>query len=71
MAIATLGKGLLARGLITYWKRNDPPVMPVREFSMNPTDNLQIAMNLVMPLADPRGSGRAHVSGSSVVEAGC
>ncbi len=61
MTIATLGKGLLARGLIAFWKRRDPPVMPTRGFSMNPSDNLQIAMNLVMPLADPSPVARAKL----------
>lgn len=59
MTIATIGKGLMSRGLISYWKRRDPPVLPVRGFSTNPSDNLQVAMNLVMPLADPSPVGRA------------
>jgi hypothetical protein len=61
VTIATLGKGLMVRGLIAFWKRRDPPIIPVREFSPNPTDNLQIAMNLVMPLADPSPVGRAQL----------
>ncbi len=49
----------MAKVLISYWKRHDPPVMPVRTFSMNPSDNIQVAMNLVMPLADASPVGRA------------
>lgn len=59
MTVKQLAKGLMSRGLIAFWKRRDPPVIPVREFSPNPSDNLQIPMNLIMPLADPSAVGRA------------
>jgi hypothetical protein len=61
MKVAAFSKGLLERGLIAYWNRHDPPVVPVRAFSANPSDNLQVAMNLVMPLADPSPVARAQL----------
>jgi hypothetical protein len=59
VSVATQAKAAMSRALVAYWKRHDTPVVPTREFSMNPSDNIQIAMNLVMPLADPSPVGRA------------
>lgn len=55
------GRRALERGLVAYWRRKEPPVPPERPFSMNPSDNVQVAMNLVMPLADPSPVGRAKL----------
>lgn len=50
----TIGKleRLLIHALVLYWKRREPYVPVERGFSMNPSDNIQCTMNLIMPLAD-------------------
>ena len=55
------GKRTLAKALVAVWRRLDPTVTPPREFSMNPADNVQMAMNLVMPLADPSPVARTEL----------
>jgi hypothetical protein len=52
---------MLVRVLIRYWRRRDP--LPPREltFSPNPSDNVQMTMNLIMPLADSSALGKARL----------
>jgi len=52
---------LMVRALVAYWKRRDPYVLAERGFSMNPSDNLQRTMNLIMPLADASALGKARL----------
>jgi hypothetical protein len=52
---------LAERILVAYWRHREPPVIPQPTFSMNLSDNVQMAMNLVMPLADPSPVGRAYL----------
>ncbi len=61
MTITTRLKNLLVRPLIAFWKWRDPPQPPPSGFSMNPTDNVQIPMNLVMPLRDTSPIERAYM----------
>jgi hypothetical protein len=61
MAQAGWAKRVLARVLVAVWRRIDPPVIPARHLSMNPADNLQRSMNLVMPLADTTAVARAQL----------
>ncbi len=61
MSITDMGERLLVRVLTAIWRRKDPPVLPTRPFSTNPADNIQIPMNLVMPLADNSPLGRARL----------
>ncbi|MFT7597904.1 MAG: hypothetical protein ACI8TP_000824 [Acidimicrobiales bacterium] len=58
-------KRLLESKLLAFWRwRDPPPVLPKHPFSMNPSDNVQTAMNLVMPLADPSPIARARLVGA-------
>jgi hypothetical protein len=52
---------LLVKALIAIWRRRDPQTIPTRPYSMNPSDNVQVPMNLVMPLADNSPLGRARL----------
>ena len=52
---------LLTGALLAYWKRREGPISYDRPFSMNPSDNLQVTMNLIMPLADPSPIGKAQL----------
>jgi hypothetical protein len=61
MATTGMGERLLVRVLTAIWRRKDPPVLPTHPYSTNPTDNIQIPMNLVMPLADNSPLGRARL----------
>ena len=61
MATTGIGERLLIRALTAIWRRKDPPVLPTHHFSTNPSDNIQIPMNLVMPLADNSPLGRARL----------
>jgi hypothetical protein len=61
MSITDMGERMLVRALTAIWRRKDPPTIPERTFSENPADNIQIPMNLVMPLADPSPLGRARL----------
>ena len=61
MSISGWGERLLIRALIAIWRRRDPQPIPPRRFSMNPSDNVQVPMNLVMPLADNSPIGRARL----------
>lgn len=55
-------KRALGAGLVAYWRRREPPQIPAMPFSMNLADNLQVSMNLVMPLADPSPIARADMA---------
>jgi hypothetical protein len=61
MSITDMGERMLVRTLTAIWRRKDPPVIPTRPFSPNPSDNIQVPMNLVMPLADNSPLGRARL----------
>ena len=61
MSITDMSERMLVRALTAIWRRKDPPVLPERPFSTNPSDNIQIPMNLVMPLADTSPLGRARL----------
>ena len=61
MATTGMGERLLVRVLTAIWRRKDPPVLPTHPYSTNPSDNIQIPMNLVMPLADNSPLGRARL----------
>jgi len=61
MSITDMSERMLVRALTAIWRRKDPPVLPERAFSTNPSDNIQIPMNLVMPLADTSPLGRARL----------
>lgn len=61
MTTPGLGERLLIKALTAIWRRRDPPQIPTRGFSTNPSDNIQIPMNLVMPLADNSPYGRARL----------
>jgi hypothetical protein len=50
---------LLERVLVKFWSRRAPVTTPARTWKTAPADNLQINMNLVMPLADTTAVGRA------------
>ena len=50
---------LMERVLVKFWSRRAPVATPPRTWKTAPADNLQINMNLVMPLADPTAVGRA------------
>ena len=51
----------LTSALLAYWKRHEEPIPSERPFSMNPSDNIQVTMNLIMPLADPSPIGKAQL----------
>jgi hypothetical protein len=61
MATTGMGERLLVRVLTAIWRRKDPPALPGHDYSTNPSDNIQIPMNLVMPLADNSPLGRARL----------
>jgi len=50
---------LLERLLVEFWRRKSPVATPIWDWSSAPADNLQMHMNLVMPLADKTAVGRA------------
>lgn len=52
--------------LTMYWRLREGPTdaIPVPPGGRAPSDNLQITMNLVMPLNDPTAIGRAEVMGA-------
>jgi hypothetical protein len=50
---------VLERLLVRFWRWREPVTVPVRTWKTAPVDNLQINMNLVMPLADTSAVGRA------------
>ena len=50
---------VLERILVRFWSRRAPVTAPARTWKTAPVDNLQINMNLVMPLADTSAVGRA------------
>lgn len=52
---------VLTRALLAYWKRHEEPISVERPFSMNPSDNIQVTMNLIMPLTDPSAIGKAQL----------
>lgn len=60
MARKGLAQRFMERCLIWYWRRKDSPDWSPG-FSMNPSDNLQRALNLVMPLTDKSAVGRARL----------
>jgi len=64
MGTKRLGRRLMERVLLAYWRRVDDFELPpsISDSSMNPSDNVQIALNLVMPLADPSAIGRARLA---------
>ena len=64
MGTRRLGRRLMERALLAYWRRVDDFELPpsIADSSMNPSDNVQIALNLVMPLADPSAIGRARLA---------
>jgi hypothetical protein len=62
VSISELGKRLLTPFVLAYWKRREPPEPRTHGFSMNPSDNVQVAMNLIMPLKDTSAVGRAYMA---------
>ncbi len=60
--MADFGKRVLAPFVVAFWRRREPTQLPIHSFSMNPSDNVQIAMNLVMPLKDTSAVGRAYMA---------
>lgn len=61
MSITDMGERLLVRMLTAIWRRKDPPVVHPHAYSTNPSDNVQVPMNLVMPLADNSPLGHARL----------
>lgn len=53
---------LFERLLIAFWRRAAPIKTPGSTYSTAPADNLQMHMNLVMPLADQTPVGRAQAA---------
>ena len=53
---------LFERLLIAFWRRAAPVKTPGPTYSTAPADNLQMHMNLVMPLADQTPVGRAQAA---------
>ena len=53
---------LFERVLIAFWRRAAPVKTPQPTYSTAPADNLQMHMNLVMPLADQTPVGRAQAA---------
>jgi hypothetical protein len=53
---------LVAPILIKYWRWRDPPTYDPPKYSMNPSDNVQVPMNLIMPLKDASAIGRAELA---------
>ncbi len=53
---------LFERLLIAFWRRAAPVKTPAPTYSTAPADNLQMHMNLVMPLADQTPVGRAQAA---------
>jgi hypothetical protein len=62
MTVGGTVERLLSPLLIKYWRWRDPPTYVPRRFSMNPSDNVQVPMNLIMPLADRSAVGRAKLA---------
>lgn len=58
----------LGRLLVGFWRRRDKPNDPPPSFSMNPTDNVQKTMNLIMPLSDTSPIGRAEMAKALATE---
>lgn len=52
---------VLTGALLRYWSKREPPPSVETVFSMNPTDNIQRTMNLIMPLADPSPISKAQL----------
>ena len=61
-ALSAFGKRLLAPFVVAYWRWREPVKIQKHAFSMNPSDSVQVAMNLVMPLADTSAVGRAYMA---------
>lgn len=62
MTIGATLERLVSPVLIRFWRWRDPPKYAPSRFSMNPSDNLQIPMNLIMPLKDSSAIGRAKLA---------
>ncbi|MGZ4716470.1 MAG: hypothetical protein ACXWCB_07185 [Acidimicrobiales bacterium] len=60
--LSVVGKQLLERALIEFWKRRDPVVASDARPSIALGDNVQTTMNLVMPLLDPTPVGRVYAA---------
>ena len=60
--IYTALRHMLERVLIAFWRRAAPVKTPQPTYSTAPADNLQMHMNLVMPLADQTPVGRAQAA---------
>lgn len=58
----TVLRHLFERLLIAFWRRAAPVKTPAPAYSTAPADNLQMHMNLVMPLADQTPVGRAQAA---------
>lgn len=53
---------IVGPAVVAYWRRRYRGThAPAHQFSMAPSDNIQRAMNLVMPLRDPSAIGRARL----------
>ena len=52
-------KPQVERLLVSYWRRRAPITTPPRGWKTAPADNLQMSMNLVMPLIDRTPVGQA------------
>ena len=61
-ALSAFGKRLLAPFVVAFWRWREPVKLQKHAFSMNPSDSVQVAMNLVMPLADTSAVGRAYMA---------
>ena len=61
MARKGIGRRVMEKGLLAYWQRRDPQDPPRIPTSMNPSDNVQIALNLVMKLQDKSPIARARL----------
>jgi hypothetical protein len=61
-SLAHLPSNLLKEGLASFWARLDPVEIPPRTWSPAPSDNLQRAMNLRMPLKDKTPMGVAQLA---------
>ncbi len=62
MSVGASLERLVAPILIKYWRWRDPPTYDPPKFSMNPSDNVQVPMNLIMPLKDASAIGRAELA---------
>jgi len=52
---------MLTGALLKYWAKREPAPRLQAVYSMNPSDNIQRTMNLIMPLADPSPLGKAQL----------